>query len=187
MKKYLLLLFLFGITLNASSQSQFNKPQGYMGLVEVGGGIGMGDWGANRVSVTMINGYRIIPQFAAGIGVGAQMLIYSVFDGNNDQRDIVMSLPVFLHLRSDFIEGKVSPFVALNIGYNVLTSDDIKDGLTFEPMVGVSFNLGKKRMTAGVGFSMSKINYEVSNGGWSYYDFGSATGSALTFKVGYSF
>ncbi|GHV02016.1 hypothetical protein FACS1894159_10530 [Bacteroidia bacterium] len=123
MKKYLLLLLLAGVTLTANAQSEFNKPKRYMGIVEIGGGLGFGDWSADRVSFSMINGYRFMPQFAVGVGVGVQMAFheanYAYENGGGEGKARDFSLPVFLHLRSDFINGKVSPFVACNIGYNV--------------------------------------------------------------------
>ncbi|WP_295935758.1 outer membrane beta-barrel protein [uncultured Alistipes sp.] len=204
MKKLFLLvisLLLFGVMRNANAQS-FNKPKGYMGIAEIGGGLGFGDWKADRVSFSMINGYRFMPQFAVGIGVGVQMAFhdanYAYEAGNGEGRARDISLPVFLHLRSDFLNGKVSPYVAFNIGYNLFfdkknsqapqsigggdyLDSASPDGLILEPMVGVGFNVGQNRMTVGVGYLLNQMKYTLNGNP----DKKMAT--ALTLKVGYSF
>jgi hypothetical protein len=166
-------------------QSQFNKPQGYMGLIEVGGGIGIGAWAADRVSLTMVNGYRIIPQFAIGIGVGAEMFFYEPISRTVSSYSPEISLPIFLHLRSDFIEGQVSPFVTFNVGYNLSLGGGYFDGILLEPTLGVSYNVGQRnRMTAGVSFMMNRVKYAVYWGSYSEY---TDMGNALKLKVGFSF
>lgn len=167
-------------------QSDFNKPQGYIGLVEIGGGLGLGNWAADRVSLTMINGYRFLPQFAVGLGVGMEMFMYEVPDwGYSRETDI--TLPIFLHLRSDLIAGKISPYVAFNVGYNINLSGNFFDGLILEPMAGVAFNIGSKnRLLVGVSFAMNQVKYAIGNGSYGYYE-EKSMGNALKLKVGLSF
>lgn len=200
MKKLLLLttLLLCGVTLTVNAQS-FNNPKGYMKLIELGGGLGTGDWGADRISVSMVNGYRIMPQFAIGVGVGFEITSlniddYYVFFGDSKRTDY--SIPVYLHLRSDFLNGKISPFVACNLGYNIFirgndnkaqtSADQLVDfpsygGVMLEPMAGVGFNVGENRMSVGVSFLMNTVKYATS--------IDSYTKMALSYnlKIGYSF
>ena len=167
------------------AESQFNKSCGYLGLVEIGGGIGIGDWGADRVSLTMINGYRVVPQFALGVGIGVEMFAYTSNYGVLDYSP-EFGLPIFLHLRSDFVDGKVSPYAAFNVGYNVSLSGGFFDGLMLEPTLGVSFNVGSNnRMTAGVSYAMNRVKYAYY--GYSYHYEDKATGSAIKLKIGFSF
>lgn len=58
--------------------------------------------------VTMAFGYRFIPQFtlAAGFGGGTVTKFWDT------------SLPVFLRLRSDILDRKVSPYVQLDLGWS---------------------------------------------------------------------
>jgi len=169
-------------------QSQFNKPRGYMGLVEIGGGRGVGTWGADRASFTMINGYRVIPQFAFGFGIGLEMFAYTRTDIAYARPEEELALPVFLHLRSDFIDGKVSPYFAFNVGYNVSLDNGLFDGLMLEPTLGVSFNIGhKNRMTAGVSIISNRVKYY-----YAYYPsyqpyLKTAMGAAVKLKIGFSF
>ena len=167
-----------------SQSGEFNKPIGYLGLVEFGGGIGFGTWGANHISLTMINGFRTIPQFAIGVGIGLQLLFYEYYDGEWDaylKKTTEASLPIFLHLRSDFLARKISPFIAFNIGCNVSLSGGFFDGLMLAPTFGVSFNVGGKRMTVGTNCAINHVRYSYEG------KLRSSFGYAFCVKVGYSF
>lgn len=151
---------------------KFNKPKGYFGLLEGSIPCLIGEIGA-----TVVNGYRVCPQFAVGGGIGF------LFFGN-------LNIPLFLHLRSDFLNRRVSPYFALNLGYNLslFQSDTfIKyNGFFAAPSLDVSYNVGQYRMTTGLEFS--------ANQAWEsdYYDeFGYSQSriwlGALNIKVGFSF
>ncbi|MDR0954946.1 MAG: hypothetical protein LBM20_06165 [Rikenellaceae bacterium] len=169
-------------------RGQFNKPQGHMRIFEIGGGIGVGEWGTTRVSISMINGYRLMPQFAIGFGFGVEFYPNVHHTSNNNiyyYGGSQLSLPIFLHLRSDFIDSEVSPYVAVNAGYN-LQIDSIFKGMMFEPSFGVGFNIGHgNRMTVGVSFIMNQVKYAYGDS--SGYNEGTAMGNALKLKVGLSF
>jgi hypothetical protein len=130
-----------GTIKKSGSSSRFNKPRGYFGLFETG----TGSWGYDEISqsVTIINGYRVLPQFAIGGGIGFETWI--------DSEELAM--PVFLHLRSDFLNRKVSPFVALNIG-TYIPLDTYLTGVMSELQAGVSFNIASRfRMTIGLSYA----------------------------------
>lgn len=150
--------------------TQFNKPKGYFGLVELGFAPTVNDFEPLRISTTIINGYRILPQFAIGVGVGIQK--YADYGE--------MTIPIFAHLRSDFLNKKTSPFVAFNIGYNFSITGGRYGGLMMEPSLGVSFNVGSKyRMTAGLGFAVDRVRgSNFCPRDWA---------CALNTKIGFSF
>jgi len=156
------------------ARSKFNKPRGYLGLVEVGSG-SWANHDESSTSITMVNGYRFFPQLAIGGGVG----IEAWEDGD-------WAMPLFLHLRSDFIRNRVSPFVALNLGMNV-SADYNRSGPMFELQGGVSFNVARRfRMTVGLSLAaMDNEDYYYSGDNYfhddRYYD------GALKLKVGFSF
>lgn len=52
-------------------------------------------------------GYRALPQFAIALG----------FEGSNSVSTGTTSIPVFLRIRSDFLDRRVSPFVQIDAGY----------------------------------------------------------------------
>lgn len=94
-----------------------SKKKGYMGIVEAGIGLNSYNWGYSEngdyhetsyidpeLSLSIINGYRFSPHFYAGVGIGF----------NNTVNDF--SLPLFLHLRSEFTKRRTSPYIALSGG-----------------------------------------------------------------------
>lgn len=156
--------------------SQFNKPNGYFGLAEVGIAPGV-NYEPLRISATVINGYRFAPQFAIGVGVGLQ--------GYVDYGEL--TIPLYLHLRSDFLDRKTSPFLAFNIGYNLSVLGGYFGGLMMEPIVGASFNVGNKyRMAAGLGVALDRVKGTIVYGDYYYSSF-RAFSCALNLKVGFSF
>lgn len=139
---------------------RFNKPKGYLGLVRLSGAV-MGlqtgaevglQAGASRYSLTMVNGYRFLPQFAVGFGTGV-----SYTQGYQE-----LMVPVYLHLRSDFLDRKVSPYVSVSTGYNI-SFKGFSNGVFIYPGAGVSFNVGKLyRMTAGIDIFLDNVGKLVS-------------------------
>ena len=138
---------------NQREVGTFNRPRGYMGEVILGAGTG-NSLGINitNVSFSVINGFRFLPQFAMGLGIGFESSTYSIelwYDGNRlSASESRNRIPVFLHLRSDFLDGRVSPFVVINSGYSV---GDF-GGAFGEFILGCSFNVGQRnRMSIGLG------------------------------------
>lgn len=167
------------------SEQKYNKRRGYFGLVEIGLAPGV-DNGSHvydkfRIGATIINGYRIIPQFAVGVGIGIQ--------GYTEYKE--MAIPIFLHLRSDFLNKPISPYLAFNVGYNLSVLGGVYGGLMLEPSLGAGFNIGSRyRINAGLGFAIDNTfyyrYYYVSNElkvsgpwqGWAY---------AINIKIGFAF
>ena len=176
----------------STNSSSFNKSKGYMGLVEVEGGIGVGtwlkplpwvdDWIAARAGVSIINGYRVIPQFAVGIGVGTKLFIYT---SDFDDYYLDVGMPFFLHLRSDFLDRNISPYIAFNIGYNLSLMYELFNGIFMEPTIGVGFNVGKScRLNIGLAAAINKVDAD-----YGYFNLYLRHGMeyALNLKVGFSF
>jgi len=187
--------------INSSTQtreySYFNKPKGYLGLFEVEGGLGYGIWQADRFSISLINGYRPMPQFAFGIGIGARMFsfLYKTI-GNGKGRETNWSMPFFIQLRSDFLATKkVSPYVSFNIGYNLHLSFSNRNidfgGLLIEPSIGVGFNIGgtNSRINFGLSFPINRVHYRnILGDDYFYnYDYEQAYAGAVNLKIGLSF
>ena len=68
----------------------------------------------------MAAGYRFRPQLviAAGFGAHAYSAKTSTVSGGELRSNQTTSVPVFLRLRSDFLDRKVSPYVQLDLGYS---------------------------------------------------------------------
>ena len=170
----------------------FNKRKGYFGLIEAGYGFEFIGW-ENMISAKVIQGYRVSPLFGVGFGVG--------FNNNFDDN---FSIPLFVHLRSEFLERGTTPFASLNFGYNILVNECEYyhwNGIYAEPAVGMSMNLGRScRFNASVGLTMGRTtskytyssilpHYDGSN---SYYEerklfLDSQFGIAPTIKIGFEF
>ena len=168
----------------------FNNPRGYLGLVEYQ--IPTVFLGSGAFGVDYVNGYRVCPQFAVGIGLG-----FETFCFKNIQ------IPLYLHLRSDILKMRVSPYIAFNVGYNFDVSGGFDvatdsatvwyymSGVFFKPQVGVSYNLKKNnRMTVGLSFNFQKVSkdsymsdgYYTSSSHSSYWDI-----ELFGISVGFSF
>ena len=65
-------------------------------------------------------GYRFRPQLviAAGFGAHAYSAKTSTVSGGELRSNQTTSVPVFLRLRSDFLDRKVSPYAQLDLGYS---------------------------------------------------------------------
>lgn len=149
----------------------FNKPKGYFGIAELG--IAPMFLSENiRVGVSLINGYRVSPKFALGLGTG--FMLYP--------QGAEYTIPLFLHLRSDFFDRARTPFVALNVGGQFQVSKetlDIHKGFFVEPSIGYGFNTGQnQRCNFSIGFALDM--YE-DYGGYRYLDAG------CCLKFGYAF
>ena len=70
--------------------------------------------------IDMAAGYRFRPQLviAAGFGAHAYSAKTSTVSGGELRSNQTTSVPVFLRLRSDFLDRKVSPYVQLDLGYS---------------------------------------------------------------------
>ena len=164
----------------------FSRPKGYLGLFELEGGVGVGHWSADRLNVSFINGYRVIPQFAFGIGIGTRGFFYQYGYATNYALNIGFGFPIFLHLRSDFLATKVSPYIAFNIGYSLpIEPDFFGEGILIEPSLGMGFNIASNnRMNIGLVFPINRVRYRFYDGYNDYY--GRGMGCAINLKIGFS-
>lgn len=113
----LILLTICAFFCDADAQSRnSDSKRGYYGLLDVSGSY-IHKWMPGSVQspydfmlgASYVNGYRFSPHFAMGIGAGLNYY----FD--NEQ----ITAPVYLHLNADILKRTVTPYVALNLGYNI--------------------------------------------------------------------
>lgn len=131
------------------------KKKGYFGFAEFESLISVDGSGGN-MKVNIVNGYKVIPQFSIGAGVGIN-LCYSWYT--------TLSVPVFLHLRSDILNKKVTPYVALDLGYNFPVYNDYANayekGLMFAPKIGLGIKFSTRyQLNIGFGYSYNSAEYE---------------------------
>jgi hypothetical protein len=87
----------------------------------------------------MTAGYRFCPQFvlAAGFGGYSYKNATATVSGGELRNNQTTSVPVFLRLRSDILDRKVSPYVQLDLGYSFvfLYSRDAADKIKYNDQV----------------------------------------------------
>ena len=133
---FLILLTTCAFFHDVNAQSKDSSEKGYYGVLEVSGGyIYKNLIGSIQapydlmLGASYVNGYRFSPHFAMGIGAGLNYY----FD--NEQ----ITAPIYLHLNADILKRAVTPYVALNLGYNIQLNGGkynypFKDALTPEQM-----------------------------------------------------
>ena len=122
MKRIIILLALLytlaGTAAAREKESRFNNPKGYFTMVGLKIPTIYQIAGADVVA-----GWRFCPQFAIGVGTG----VWTMFVQN-------VEVPLYLHLRSDISDTRVSPYVALNAGYNFEARPAVENLLEFGGM-----------------------------------------------------
>ena len=128
-------LIMSAIFCDADAQSRnSDSERGYYGLLDISGGY-IHKWMPGSVQApydfmlgaSYVNGYRFSPHFAMGLGAGLNYY----FD--NEQ----ITAPIYLHLNADILKRAVTPYIALNLGYNIQLNGGkynypFKDALTPE-------------------------------------------------------
>jgi len=171
---------------SSGSESESSEHHsGYQGIVDMGYYLGVGTPSYDRVGFNFINGYRINPNFSAGIGVGVNYYL----------DDKSYFIPVFADLRAHYDIGHISPFVSFDIGYSFDASNSFKGmGILINPSTGVGFKISESNeILVGIGYQMQGIiknlEGEVFNSETSKIDWPTShiNSGAVVFKVGFSF
>lgn len=144
------------------SLSNSSLPSDYMvykGIVELGYQIGVGEIGLNRLKLNIINGVQINPFFSLGFGTGLRYYLDSQFKSNPK----TLLIPVFADFRAQAMNNKVSPFLAIAVGYSFNASNDFEGvGLLLNPSIGVSFKVSdKSAMNISIGYEIQKMTYQI--------------------------
>jgi hypothetical protein len=173
--------------LNNSSSLPVKKDscgvgRGYYGMVEFGIGASGGYMsGPLRTNLSFISGYRVNPWFALGGGFGLRS-----FPGN----DVFM--PLFLDLRTNFLNKRTSPYLSLQTGYAFCLSNNDNGGFLISPTLGVSVKL-KNRTALNFGLSYEtqrSMAYEYYYDYYPQYYYNNRSPKwthTLSFQVGVSF
>lgn len=155
------------------SQSAYNTESGYRGFVEAGYTVGTGN-SSDAISLTTSHGYQINPYVFVGGGAGV-----NYFHGPDS-----WSVPIFATGRGTLIDGPISPFLDIKIGY---AAADVS-GFYFSPTIGCRFN----KYTISAGYQMTSVSggetESVYAYGYSYsYKKEGYTAGGFVFKVGLEF
>ncbi len=160
--------------------------RGYKGMLEVGYGAGMGDYGLNRFKLDFINGFQFNPFFSMGGGLGFRRY-------PKPEATLISFLADF---RSNFVDRENSPYLAMVFGYSFDASNSFESmGILLNPSLGVSFRVSNKAfMHMGFGLEFQRLTIlEIRSGGIpGYSQHWSVTESrgfskAANFTLGFSF
>lgn len=156
------------ITKEAIIPKRSGNESGYKGFIDLGYTFGIGDWGEDRMSFSTSHGYQFNPYLFAGIGVGVNYY----FDSE------VFALPIFAHIRANFIDNKISPYIDFKVGYSPNLDFE---GFYMSPSIGCkigSFNIG-------VGYVMQKVKIEYED--YDYDESETLNCGGISVKLGFEF
>lgn len=176
------------ITKETAYARQQKKPvdktglkRGYYGMLDFNTGITFGEFkGIMTPGLNLINGYRVNPYFATGLGFGMRFCPGSgVF------------IPLFSDLRVNFENKPTSTYLSLGTGYGFSTrgtyNDDyseIKGGLLISPSFGGSVKLTDKSfMTIGISYDYQQMKITNKYYYNDYYSDGYYSKGTLTTKT----
>jgi hypothetical protein len=135
--------------------------------------------------IQTVNGYLFNPYFSLGLGIGMQAY------------NELFLVPLFLDLRANFIEGKVTPFVAAEIGnsftrhqfFGVTTNYQDEGGFMGSVAGGVKFfPAPRMALNFSIGFSYQELNVENSYSLYNYNpDYSDRTLNQFTIRGGFTF
>ena len=139
----------------------------YRGIIEVGYGLGAGDYGIDNFRFNFINGFHIGPNFSLGLGLGLRR--YFVENENYTDRNLVsgkVQIPVFIDFRTTLSSRKITPYFAMGIGNSSRYSaksdsaDTVNEGLLFNSSAGIWFNMSDRfAVFGGIAYEMQKMEY----------------------------
>ncbi|MDR2913876.1 MAG: hypothetical protein LBV74_03425 [Tannerella sp.] len=124
--------------------------KGYKGFIDIGFSFGTKTKidsysydGDNRFEFSTSHGYFFSPYLFIGAGFGVHFYTGYNYDGDYhsyDSDESFVEIPIFAHIRSHFIDKKVSPFADVKLGYSVYDAT----GPYFTPSVGCRFAKGSR-------------------------------------------
>ena len=156
---------------------------GYKGFIDLGFSFGTNDdywdYRDNKFEIATSHGYLFSPRLFVGLGIGIN---YYVDHLNNDRYplddDSRVEIPLFAHVRTHFLDRRVSPFADAKLGY-IVTNDD---GVYFSPSVGCRF-AKNYRSAFWVSLGFSVIRYDDSRS----YSRRNYDREAINVRVGWDF
>lgn len=140
-------------TSKVNTAYEFKKS--YQGLIELGYGFKMGEYGLNVLNFNFINGYQFNSDLFAGIGIGVKSFI---------DNDFIL-LPLFADLKYTLRNGSIKPLVGLGIGYSFNPNGGFRgEGFLINPSFGIQTNFSEKmRMNFSLNFQAQQIAVPVVN------------------------
>ncbi len=179
------------------AQGGDEREKGYRGFLEYNGGLapdnghyynGYGGGADGRQGVATSHGYQFNPYFFVGLGLAFNFHYYGDY-----YCEPAIQVPIFVHLRSDFMDNASSPFGEVRIGYSWEPFDDYGykecDGFYFALSIGYRLGFGgRSGLNLSVGYEYQKLGDEFGyNGSRYWHDYGSWGSNGIVARVGVDF
>lgn len=101
----------------------------YQGEINLGYSVGL-DSNDGRLNVHTIQGAKIGQYISAGLGLGLDY--YHYYDE--------FMIPLYLDIKGYYpINDRISPFIAMDLGYSIRTSSSTDGCIYFAPSIGVKY------------------------------------------------
>jgi len=147
---------------NTYANYSYFPSRGYKGFIDLGFSFGINndywDYRDNKFEFATSHGYLFNPHLFVGLGIGINYYVDRLDDDyyplDDDTR---VEIPLFAHVRTHFLDRKVTPFADAKLGY-IVTNDD---GVYFSPSVGCRF-ARNYRSAFWVSLGFSVIRYDDS-------------------------
>jgi hypothetical protein len=150
--------------------------RGFKGIGEFAYLPGIDGYSFDRLKLNVIGGYQINPYISLGVGSGLRYYM-----------DTETALtPVFADFRFNFINRRVSPFLAFDLGYSFDAGNDARVGSLVSFMAGISIKFANgSALIMGLEFESQERSHYTHY----YDDYYYSTGSygALGFSMGVTF
>jgi len=175
----------FPVVYNYQMQSVARRKW-YRGIIELGYGFGVGEYGMNNFRFNFINGIKIGSYFSIGLGVGYRHL----YADNQTDRYLVSSteqIPVFIDFRTTFTAKKLTPYLALGYGAasGIDSTETANGGLLFNASGGIWYNVSDRfAVFAGIAFEIQKLEFSETNPYTNNYK---KNANSISFNIGISF
>jgi hypothetical protein len=152
-------------TLNAVPKGNSGLKRGYLGMINIGYGIRVGQdsKGTDFAKFDFVNGYQFNPYLYTGFGTGLRYY----FD--NGQNSLV--IPMFVDIRGHFSDYFIAPYIAIGLGYSLEATPQFQGlGFMINPSIGATFKTGKYvALNFGIGYvlqmyqdgSVNSINLDL--------------------------
>ena len=156
--------------------------RGFKGFVEGSFSASLDGSSYHREGLSVSLGSQILPQLFVGGGIG-----FEYFGKPN-----TVTVPIYLDIRTNFINGPISPFIGTKFGYAF--GRDIQ-GFYFNPMLGCRFGLTNKlALHAAIGYALlydvylSETYYYVPRNDYAYTaELEGKPTSAIKIQFGFEF
>ena len=153
---------------------------GFKGFIDDSYSASMNGSDFNRGGLSVSLGSQILPQLFVGAGLGLEYYT----------EPEVLTVPVFADVRVNFINGPISPFLGVKVGYTALGDFE---GFYLNPMIGCRFGLTNKlALHTAIGYALQNADYTHEERYYSPYGTTTfrrsiSTFSAIKIQFGFEF